>query len=113
MLVFKDIQMLSDYHRATFLKLWDTFEGQIITTISKAALLDFTNPQMHALIKSSIVDFPSYYQNNHVYRKMVEHTVNYLKPYYGEQKVDIEKYMNDIFTMSHIKSDILLNKEIA
>ena len=113
LLIFKDLQALPDYHQATLLTLWKSFEGQIITTFSTAELMDFAHPRMHSALVPFIVDFPSYFHNDHVYNKMVEHTANYLKPYYGEQKVDTSRYLKEVYTMNHIKSDILLTKEIS
>ncbi len=74
--------------------------------------MDFNDPELYALLNSCIVDFPSYYLNDGVYKKMIEHSVNYLKSYIGKQQVDINRYLNDVYTMNHVKTDILLNKEI-
>ncbi len=111
-LVFKDINKLPAFLMSAFVKLWNSFEGQIIATFSNLDFLDFTNPQLYALLNSCIVDFPSYFLNDSVYKKMIEHSVNYLKPYIGKQQVDINRYLNEVYTMDHIKTDILLNKEI-
>jgi len=113
LLVFKDINKLPAFHMNTFIKLWSSFEGQIIVTFSNLDFLDFTNPQLYSVLNSYIVDFPSYFLNDVVYRKMIGHSVNYLKPYIGEQQVDINRYLNEVYTMNHVKTDILLNKEIV
>ncbi|MGC2062314.1 MAG: hypothetical protein WA610_05000 [Thermodesulfovibrionales bacterium] len=113
LLVFKNINKLPAFHLSTFIKLWNSFEGQIIVTFSTLDFLDYTKPELHALLNSSLVDFPSYFLNDTVYRKMVEHSVQCLKPYIGEQQVDNNRYANEVYTMNHIKTDILLNKEIS
>jgi len=113
LLVFKDITKLPAVHMAAFIKLWSSFEGQIIVTFSNLDFLDFTNAQLYPLFNSSIVDFPSYFSNDTIYGKMVEHTVNYLKPYIGKQQVEISRYSNEVYSMNHIKTDILLNKDIV
>ena len=113
LIVFKDINKLPPFLMSAFVKLWNSFEGQIIVTFSNLDFLDFTAPQLYAILNSCIVDFPSYFLSHNVYRKMIEHSVNYLKPYIGKQQVDINRYLSDIYTMNHIKTDILLNKEIS
>lgn len=115
LLVFKDIHKLSEFHMNTFIKLWNSFEGQIIATFSNLGFLDFTKPQLYSILNAHIVDFPSYFagKDNIVYRRMVEYSVNGLKPYIAGQIVEIDKYFNDIYSMKHIKTDILLNKDIV
>ncbi len=113
LLVFKDVNKLPAFLMSAFAKLWNNFEGQIIVTFSNLDFLDFTDPQLYAILNSCIVDFPSYFLNDSVYKKMIEHSVNYLKPYIGKQEIDINRYLNGVYTMNHIKTDILLNKEIG
>jgi hypothetical protein len=98
---------------SAFVKLWNSFEGQIIVTFSNLDFLDFTDLRLYAVLNSCIVDFPSYFFNDYVYKKMLEHSVNYLKPYIGKEQVDINRYLNEVYTMNHVKTDILLNKEIS
>ncbi len=113
LLIFRDINKLPEFHLSTFIKLWNSFEGQIIVTFSTLDFMDYTKPPLYALLNSSLVDFPSYFLNNAVYPKMVEHAVQCLKPYVGEQPVDSARYAGDVYTMNHIKTDILLNKDIT
>jgi hypothetical protein len=113
LLVFKDITKLKSFAMSSFLKLWSSFEGQIIVTFSNLDILDYTNPGLYSVFNNCLVDFPSYFTNDTVYRQMIGHTINYMKPYIGEQKVDGESYLNGVYTMDHIKRDILLNKEIS
>jgi hypothetical protein len=129
LLVFKDIPKLSPSHLDVFLKLWETFEGQIIATFSYLNFLDFTKAPLYKILKDHIVDFPSGLVNEGIYGKMVDHTVEYLSPYLPEkqvegkqflnelsamnQKVDRKRFLSEVFTMNHIKADILLTEEIS
>ena len=113
LLVFKDITKLPAFPMSSFLKLWSSFEGQIIVTFSKLDFLDYTNPRSYSLFNNCLVDFPSYFMNDTVYRQMIGHSLKELKPYIGEQKVDVECYLNEVYTMDHIKRDILLNKGVS
>jgi len=116
LLVFKDIHKLTEFHMNTFIKLWNSFEGQIIATFSNLGFLDFTRPQLYSILNAHIADFPSYFvgNDNFVYRKMVEYAVNGLKPYIAGQIVEIDRYFkNVIYSMKCVKTDILLNKDIV
>ena len=113
LLVFKDITKLPAFPMGSFLKLWSSFEGQIIVTFSKLDFLDYTNPRSYSLFNNCLVDFPSYFMNDTVYRQMIGHSLKELKPYIGEHKVDVECYLNEVYTMDHIKRDILLNKGVS
>jgi hypothetical protein len=128
LLVFKDFPKLSPIHLDVFLRLWETFEGQIIATFSYLNFLDFTKQPLYKLIKDQIVDFPSGLINENIYNKMVDHTIDYLSPYLPEkkaegkqflsdlsemnQKVDRQRFLSQVLTMNHIKTDILLTEEV-
>ncbi len=113
LIVFKDVHKLPPAHLNAFLKLWETFEGQIITTFSNLVFLDYTRPPLHSALKSAIVDFPSFFYNDSVYKKMVDHTMNYLRPYLGDQPVDNAQYLKAVYSMNHIKTNIVLSKDIS
>ena len=113
LLVFKDITKLPAFPMSSFLKLWSSFEGQIIVTFSNLDVLDYTNTRLYSAFNNCLVDFPSYFMNDTVYRQMIAHTLKYMKPYIGEQKVDVESYLKEVYTMDHIKRDILVNKDIS
>jgi hypothetical protein len=112
LIVFKEIHKLPASHLNTFLKLWGSFEGQIIATFSHLVVLDYTNPPMHKIFNNYLVDFPSYFLNDAVYGKMIDHTFQYLQPYLGDQSIDRNRYLSGVFTMNHIKTDILMTKKI-
>jgi hypothetical protein len=129
LLIFKEFPKLSPAHLDVFLKLWEDFEGQIIATFSYLNFLDFTKAPIYKLIKNQIVDFPSGLINEEVYNKMIAQTIDYLSPYIPEkktdgkqfladlpeaqQKVDRNRFLSQIFTMNHIKTDILMTEEIS
>ena len=116
LLVFKDIHKLTEFHMNTFIKLWNSFEGQIIATFSNLGFLDFTRPQLYSVLNAHIVEFPSYFfsKDNSVYRRMVEYSVNGLKPYLAGQIIETDKYLNsEIYSMKCVKTDLLLNKDIV
>jgi hypothetical protein len=113
LVVFKEINSLPAVHLNAFLRLWSSFEGQIIVTFNTYDFLDYTNPQLHAVLNNYIVDFPSYFFNDAVYRTMVDHTIHYLDPYLGDQPIDKDKYLSEVVTMNHIKADILLTQDIS
>lgn len=113
LIVFKDVHKLPPVHLSAFLKLWDTFEGQIIVTFSNLAFLDYTRPPLHSSLKSAIVDVPSYISNESIYKKMVDTTLDYLQPYMGDQKIDAGAYFKDVYSMKHIKTDIILTRGIV
>jgi hypothetical protein len=112
LLIFKEIQKLPACHLGAFLRLWNSFEGQIIVTFSSSDFLEHSNPQLFGVLKESIVDFPSYFYNPFVHEKMLDHTLRYLQPFLGDKQIDTEKYRSEVFTMNHVKADILLTKEI-
>ena len=112
LIVFKQIHKLPASHLGAFLKLWSSFEGQIIVTFSHLEVLDYKDSPIYSVFNNAIVDFPSYFHNDAVYGKMVDHTLQYLQPYLGDQPVDRNRYLTGVFTMNHIKADILLTKEI-
>lgn len=113
LLVFKEIHKLPAVHFNAFLRLWDSFEGQMIATFSYLDFMDYTNPRLHAILKNDLVDFPSYFLNDAVYEKMIDQTLHYLQPYLGDIAVDRSRYLNEVYSMNHIKADILLTKEIS
>ena len=112
LIIFREIHKLPAPHLSSFLKLWGTFEGQIIATFSHLEALDYKNSPIYSVFNKAIVDFPSYFHNDAVYEKMIDHTLQYLQPYLGDQTIDRNRYLPGVFTMNHIKADILLTKEI-
>ncbi len=112
LIVFKEIHKLPEVHLSAFLKLWESFEGQIIVTFSHLEVMDYKNSRVHKIFQKYIVDFPSYFLNETVYEKMIDHSIQYVQPYLGDQTIDRDRFLPGVFSMNHIKADILLTKEI-
>jgi hypothetical protein len=104
LVIFKDIDSLPVSHIKEFVKLWNSFEGKIITTFSTYSYLDFDNKDLYLLLKDHMVDFPSYFSDRGIYEKMIDHTIDYLKPYLGAQAIDRKKYSGETCSMNYIKS---------
>jgi hypothetical protein len=109
LVIFKDIDRLPVSHMKAFVKLWNSFEEKIIVTFSNLSFLDFDNKDLYLLLKNHIVDFPSYFSNKEIYERMIDHTINYIKPYIGKREIDKIKYLNDVFSMDYIKTNELLS----
>jgi hypothetical protein len=107
LVIFKDIDSLPLSHMKAFIKLWDSYEGKIIVTFCNYSFLDFDNQDLYLLLMNHIVDFPSYFSNRGIYERMIDHTINYIKPYVGEGEIDRKKYEDDIFSMDYIKTNEL------
>ena len=103
LIILKDIDKLSSSHRNDLLKLWNSFEGKIIATFSNYSFLDFDNEDLYRLLKDHIVDFPSYFSNEKIYEKMIDHAAGHLKPYMGEKEIDRKNYLGDFYSMNYIK----------
>jgi hypothetical protein len=104
LVILKDIDSLPLSHVKDFVKLWSSFEGKIIVTFCTYSFTDVDNEALYRLVKDHIVDFPSYFSNRAIYERMLEHTIDYIKPYTGEHEIDREDYLNDIYSMDSIKS---------
>jgi hypothetical protein len=72
--VFKNIDKLNSSLLRSLVKLWNSFEGGIILTFSKYSLIDFNNKDLFVLLRKYVVDFPSYFDDEKIYHKMLDHT---------------------------------------
>lgn len=104
LLIFKDIDRLPGRHIKEFMKLWNGFEGKIIVTFSSYSFLDIDINSLYHFLKRHVVDFPSYFADPAIYQKMIDHTLNYMKPFTAERGIDKNKYLDDFFSMNYIKS---------
>lgn len=103
LVIFKDIDSLPISHMREFIKLWNRFDGKMIVTFSNYSFLDSDSKDLYLLLKSHIVDFPSYFLNNGAYEKMIDHTINYLHPYMSGKVINKSSYLTDFFSMNYIK----------
>jgi hypothetical protein len=113
LLVFKEIHKLPQSKLGSFLRLWNGFEGQAIATFSTFEFLEHSQAQLFGHLREWVVDFPSYFQGAAIQDRMIDHTLDYLRPFIGEQTVNREKYRQEPFTMNHIKAEVLTTLEIG
>ncbi|QWR76334.1 hypothetical protein [Candidatus Magnetomonas plexicatena] len=106
--LFKNIDLLPATLLRSLVKMWNTFEGSIIMTFSAYSMLDYSNRELFLLIRKYIVDFPSYFSDQKIYLKMVEHVTAYIKSYTNGGTVDDSLYTNNVITMDHIRGSALL-----
>ena len=104
LVILKDIDRLPESHFKAFVKLWNSFEGKIIVTFSNYSFIDLDNEALYLLLKNHIVDFPSYFSNKEIYERMIDHTIDYIRPYLGEHVIDKNDYLSDIYSMDYIKT---------
>jgi hypothetical protein len=109
LVILKDIDRLPRSHIKAFVKLWNSFEGKVIVTFSNYSFLDLDldNEYLYLLLKNHIVDFPSYFSNKEIYEKMIEHTIDYMRPHLGKHVIDKNDYLSDICSMDYIKANEL------
>jgi hypothetical protein len=103
LVVFKNIDKLPKNLIRDFTKIWNEFDGQIIVTYSKYDFIDLDKRDLFAFLKRYVVDFPSYFENPKIYANMVQHTMDYVKPYLPDRSSDPAKYLEGIYTMNYIK----------
>ncbi|MBF0464461.1 MAG: hypothetical protein HQK88_09585 [Nitrospirae bacterium] len=106
--VFKNIDQLSPSLLRSLVKMWNTFEGSIILTFSAYSMLDYSNKELFLLLRKYIVDFPSYFADQKIYIKMVEHVTSYIKNCTNGGAPDDSLYTNNVITMDHIRGSALL-----
>ncbi|MEO5357321.1 MAG: hypothetical protein H7844_08490 [Nitrospirae bacterium YQR-1] len=107
--VFKHIDQLPNSLLRAFIKMWNTFEGSIILTLSSYSMIDYNNRDLHTLLRKYITDFPSYFADQKIYLKMVEHATGYVRNYTETSNLDSSLYTNNVITMDHIRGSALLH----
>jgi len=106
-IILKDVDSLERSQLRAFMKLWDSFEGKIIVTFSSGSFLDFDRRDLYLLLKDHIVDFPSYFADRRIYERMIDHTIDQLKPFIGGREIDRNRYAGNICSMAYIKGNEL------
>lgn len=107
LVILKDVDRLPKCHIREFVKLWGSYEGKLIVTFSSSSFLDFDNKALYLLLKDHIVDFPSYFSDKGIYERMVDHTIDHLKPFLGGRIIDRNIYLSNTCSMAYIKSNEL------
>jgi hypothetical protein len=108
-IVFKNIDKLNSCLLRPLVKLWNSFEGGIVLTFSKYSLIDFNNKDLFVLLRNHVIDFPSYFDDEKIYHKMLDHTAAYMKPCTEGVAIDTAKYHGGVFSMNNIRGSELLN----
>ncbi|MBF0554058.1 MAG: hypothetical protein HQK96_05795 [Nitrospirae bacterium] len=106
--VLKNIAQIPKRHLKMFVKLWNHFDGILIVTFNKYSMVDFHCAELYTLLKESIIDFPSYFDNEKIYDKMIDHTAAYISPYI-EGQLNVLKYKTEKYSMNTIRGCELLN----
>ncbi|MBF0488151.1 MAG: hypothetical protein HQK98_08310 [Nitrospirae bacterium] len=108
--VLKNIDQIAKRHQKLFVKLWNHFEGILIVTFNKYSMFDFHYSELYTLLKESLIDFPSYFDSERIYDKMIEHTAAYISPYV-EGQLNVQKYKTEKYSMNTIRGCELLNTD--
>ncbi|MBF0320261.1 MAG: hypothetical protein HQL01_10725 [Nitrospirae bacterium] len=107
--VLKNIDKLNKNLLRVFVKMWNSFDGCIIATFSKYSMVDFNSRDLYVLLRKHIVDFPSYFDGERVYHKMLDHTAAYMRPYTDGVSMNVSKYQEGVYSMNHVRGSELLN----
>ena len=107
LLIFKNVDKLSLFHKKAFAKLWGVFEGKIIATVDNYSLFDFNNAELYSLMKGSMLGFPSYLDNEKLYERMLEHAEMLMKPF-TDCAMDKSCYADGPFTLEHVRTSELM-----
>ncbi|MBF0515640.1 MAG: hypothetical protein HQK97_00790 [Nitrospirae bacterium] len=111
--VLKNIDKLSKFHLRLFIKLWNHFDGILIITFNRYSMFDFNHRDLYVLLRDYIIDFPSYFEQEKVYNKMMDHTAAYMAPYV-DIALNITKYQTGIYSMNTVRGcEILRTQPVA
>ncbi|MBF0541170.1 MAG: hypothetical protein HQK91_06945 [Nitrospirae bacterium] len=108
LIIFKNIDKIHGSLAKGFIKLWREYDGIIITTFNNYNFIEFDRPDLFKFLRQHMVDFPSYFANPEIHRKMIEHTAEYLKPVYTIDKDQYNvDYIEKTCSMSFIKAETI------
>jgi len=100
--IFKDIEKLSDNLWDDFVKLWKDFEGKIFVTYSAYNMIDFEKSKMHQLFKDFIIDIPSYFDNEFIYKSMLKIACSEINKELETNVCSILDFKDKIYSMDAI-----------
>ncbi|GEM_PF-2278710 len=100
--IFKDIERLKEDLFDDFLKLWNDFEGKIFVTYCAYSLIDFSKPALHNVLKDFIIEMPSYYDNDYIYKGMLKNACSECNAVLNENICDVSSFMGEIYTMDSV-----------
>jgi len=107
LVIFKELDKLSLYHRQWLLKFWTLYEGKIISTVNSASMFDIFQKELYEVMKDHFVEFPSYMKNSEFHAAMATHSLKYAVQFAKHISIDNEshkKYMDKRYSMKHIQS---------
>ncbi len=101
-LIFKDIEKLPKHLFEDFLKLWRDFEGKIFVTYSVYSMIDFNQKVLHQNFKNYIVDIPSYFDNDYIYKSMLKVACSGINKEFGLNICNPADFKDKIYTMDSV-----------
>ncbi|WP_281950606.1 HDOD domain-containing protein [Nitrosophilus kaiyonis] len=101
-LIFKNIDKLSKDLYEDFFKIWRDFEGKVFVTYSAYSMIDFNNKVLHDKIKIYVIDIPSYYDNDYIYKMMLKTTCSEINKELDSGICKVEDYLSEIITMDSV-----------
>ena len=101
-LIFKDIEKLPKNLFKDFYKIWRDFEGKVFVTYSAYSMIDYEMKDLHNQIKRYIVDIPSYFDNDFIYKSMLKVACSDINKELNTNACSIEDYFENVFTMDSI-----------
>ncbi|MBF0539610.1 MAG: hypothetical protein HQL03_15305 [Nitrospirae bacterium] len=110
LVVLKNFDKLNKNLMRSLIKFWTTFDGSIIMTFSTYSVFDYNMKDLFNFLREDIVDFPSPFSDDRIYRKMVEQTLLYTSPYSGNTDFTGAQYLQDILSMNQIRGTELVHK---
>ncbi|MBF0342953.1 MAG: hypothetical protein HQL06_01860 [Nitrospirae bacterium] len=110
LVILKNFDKLNKNLMRSLLKLWNTFDGSIILTFSSYNMVDYSMKDLFNYFKEFVIDLPSPFSDERVYKKMVEHTLAYSNPFSGNTDFEGGQYLNDLFSMNQIRGNELIHK---
>ena len=108
LIIFKNIDKIPGSLAKGFIKLWREYEGIIITTYSNYSFIEFDRFDLYKFLRQYMVDFPSYFVNSNIHKRMIDHTAEYMKTIRAIDKEQYQMdYMEQTCSMGFIKTEEL------
>ncbi len=92
--IFKDIDLLPEHLLKDFYKIWEEFEGIVISTFSTYSFLDFNKPALYSFINPYIVDLPSYFNDSCSYDLMKDLVKDDIKQFFDDISFRDDKFLD-------------------
>ncbi len=102
LVIFKDIEKLHNSLMTDFLKLWKDFEGKIFVTYSAYSMIDFKREELHSLFKDYIIEAPSCFDHQYIYKTMLEAACKELNTELDKKVCSVNDYLDEIYSLESI-----------